>query len=85
MVGLKVVQHLIDDEIAVILTMGLRWVIRMPHIQANHGLLTTLSKWLHSEHNTFHLPTSLALITLEDVYHILQVPCYGDLVSCTFD
>ena len=43
-----------------------------------------LAEWWHNEHNTFHLLTREASITLEDVYCILQVPCYGDSVSCLF-
>lgn len=65
--------------------MGLRWVIQMPHIRANHRLLTAVAEWWHSENNTFHLTTREALITLEDVYRILQVLCYGELVSGLFD
>ena len=81
MVGLHVVDHLSDDEQAALSSMGLRWVIQMSHIRENHGLLTALAERWHSEHNTFHLPTGEALITLEDVYLILQVPCHGEPVS----
>ena len=31
------------------------------------------------------MPTREETNTLEDVYHILRVPCYGDLVGSTFD
>ena len=81
MVGFHIVQYLSDDEHAAISTIGLRWVIQMPHIWANHGLLTALAERWHSEHNTSHLPTGEALITLEDIYQILRVPCHGEPIS----
>lgn len=71
MVGLHLLYYLSDDEKATISTMGLQWVIWMPHIQENHGLLTALAERWHSEHNTFHFLTGKASITLEDVYRIL--------------
>ena len=79
--GLCVFPYLSGEELAALHRMGLKWIIRMPHVWVNHDLLTTLAKRWHSEHNTFHLPTGEASITLEDVYHILQVPCHGELVS----
>ena len=82
MVGLRVLDHVSDEEQAALSAMGLRWVVQMPHIRANHGLLTALAERWHSEHNTFHLPTGEASITLEDVYRILRVPCHGEPVSC---
>ena len=54
----------------------------MPHIHANHGFLIALAERWHSEHNTFHLLTGEASITLEDVYFILRLPCHGEMVSC---
>ena len=71
MVGLCVLDHLSDDEKTALSVMGFQWVVQMPHIRANHGLLTVLAERWHSEHNTFHLPTGEASITLEDVYRIL--------------
>lgn len=82
MVGLWVVDYLSDEEQTAVVVLGLWWVIRMPHIWADHGLLTALAERWHSEHNTFHLPIGEASITLEDVYRILRVPCHGDPVSC---
>lgn len=61
--------------------MGFSYLLEIPHIWENHGLLTTLEKRWHREYNTFHLPTREATITLEDVYQILHVPIHGDAVS----
>lgn len=80
-VGLRILQHLYDDEKAYILKMGLIWLTNMPHIWENHKFLSALAKWWHNEHNIFHLSTSEATITLEDVYHILHVPCYAKPMS----
>lgn len=83
--GLHVPQHLTDDKRATISSMGLKWVIQMLHIWMNHRFLIVLAERWHSENKIFHLPTREATITLEDVYHILWVPCYDDLVSFMFD
>ena len=69
--GLHVLPYLSGEELAALHRMGLKWIIRMPHVQTNHGLLTALAERWHSEHNTFHLPMGEASITLEDVYCIL--------------
>ena len=78
---LLVLPYLSDEERAALYRMGLKLIIWMPHVRANHGLLTALAEWWHNEHNTFHLSTGEASITLEDVYRILRVPCHDELVS----
>lgn len=81
MTGLHCVWDLDDPGKDDLASMGFGFLLDMPHIQANHGLLTALAERWHSEHDTFHLPTGEATITLEDVYQILQVPSHGDPVS----
>jgi hypothetical protein len=80
-VGLRLLRHLTDEETIALRSMGFGYLLRMPHVRANHGMLTALAERWHSEHNTFHLPTGEATITLEDVYRILRVPCIGEPVS----
>ncbi|GLJ17130.1 hypothetical protein SUGI_0296410 [Cryptomeria japonica] len=61
--------------------MGLRHVLYVPEFRANMGLLTALVERWHSETCTFHLPMGEMIVTLEDVYRILQIP--GDTgVGC---
>lgn len=57
----------------------------MPKITHNRGLLTELAKRWHSEHNTFHLPSSEISVTLEDVYRILHILVIGELVQYDFE
>lgn len=83
-VGLHIFHHLEDDWKVSINTMGFKWLLNMPHIQVNQKLLTSWVEWWHSEHNTFHLPTGEATITVKDVYHILHIPCHGDPMSMIF-
>ena len=42
--------------------------------------MAVVDRW-HSEHKTFHLLTSEATITLEDVYRILHVLSHNNAVS----
>lgn len=52
----------------------------MPHIRLNRGLLMTLAEQWHSDHNTFHLPTSEMTVMPEDVWRILRIPFVGEIV-----
>lgn len=80
-VGLCVLHHLEDDKKVIITSIGLRWLIYISHIWVNHRFLTALAEQWHSKNNTFCWPTGEAIITLEDVYSILRVPCHGDPMS----
>ena len=73
-------RHLFTDDTIVLKTMGFSWLLYMPHIWVNHGLLIDFVERWHGEHNTFHFRTSEATITLEDVHCILRVPFHGDLI-----
>lgn len=46
----------------------------------NRALITALVEWWHSEMCLFHLPTSEASITLEDVWWILHIWIHGEQV-----
>lgn len=59
---------------------GLSSLLDMPRPLINRGLLTTLAKRWHSEHNTFHLPTGEITVTPEDVYWILCIPVMGNII-----
>ena len=63
------------------LSMGLKWVIHMPHIWVNHELLSALAEQWHNRHNTFQLSIDEDTITLEDVFYISSVPFYGEPMS----
>lgn len=55
-------------------------LVGMPRYWVNHGLLTTLAEWWHSDDKTFHLSTKEMMITSKDVYRILHNPVMGELV-----
>lgn len=63
---------------------GLHHLLYMPDITHNMGLLTTLAKRWHSEHNTFHLPMGEISVMLEDVYRILHILVTSELVQYDF-
>lgn len=79
-VNLRHVTHLDDANRGRLEIVGFGWFLQMLHIWPNHGLLIALAEWWNSEHNNFHLPIIEATITLEDVYHILQVSSHGDFM-----
>ena len=52
----------------------------MPEIRSKNGLLTALVERWHLEMSSFHLPIGEAIVTLEDVWHILKVLIEIELV-----
>lgn len=46
----------------------------------DHALITAFVERWQPETNSFHLPDGEYTITLEDVHHILRIPCEGDPV-----
>lgn len=58
-----------------------RYLLQMPNICVNHGMLTTLVERFHSEHNTFHLPIGEMTIMPQDIYRILRIPFDGDKID----
>ena len=66
LVELQCIHDLDDPRRVDLVAMGFIWLLDMPHIWLNHELLTALTKWWHNKHNTFHLPTGDASITLEN-------------------
>lgn len=78
---MALVHDLSEVEQAHVDMCGLTHLMRLPDIRLNHGILTALVEWFHSEHNTFHLPVGELTITPEDVYRILRIPFAGDKVE----
>lgn len=68
------------EERAVIKAMGLRHVLYVPEFQVNMGLLTALAERWHSKTCAFHLSMGEMIVTLEDVYRILQISIDGELI-----
>lgn len=56
---------------------GFEYLIWLPKIRVNHGLLIDLIERFHSKTQTFHLPIGEITVTLEDVYKILRIPFHG--------
>ena len=69
-----------EGEREVLASLGLYHITFMPEIRSNSGLLTALAERWHSEMSSFHLPTTEATMTLEDVWHILRILIIGELV-----
>lgn len=53
---------------ATIYAMGLRYIMFMPEIQANTGLLTALTERWYLDTFLFHLSMGEMSVTLDDVY-----------------
>lgn len=75
--------ELTDEETTLIKHLGLYHILHLPEVTTNRVMITILVKRWHSETCYFHLPTSEASITLEDVWCILNIPIHGAQV--TFD
>ncbi|GLJ21186.1 hypothetical protein SUGI_0387900 [Cryptomeria japonica] len=73
--------RLTHAEIDCIMTTGLYEVMYMPVIRMNHGLITALVERWHSETCIFYLAQGEMTVTLEDVWHILQIPIQRELVT----
>lgn len=74
---MRLVHELSDAKRAHIDLYGFRYLLQMPDIHVNHGMLTALVDHFHSEHNTFHLPVGEMTITLEDIYMNLRISFAG--------
>ncbi|XP_057873905.2 protein MAIN-LIKE 1-like [Cryptomeria japonica] len=83
--GLDLRDHLLDEDVAHIRHLGLYHVLHLREITTNRALITALVERWHFETCTFHLPTSEASITLEDVWRILHIPIHGDRVVYDHD
>lgn len=60
---------------------GLRYLLYIPNIRTNRGRLTAFVERSHSNHDTFHFPTSEISVILEDLYMILCIPINSELVN----
>lgn len=60
---------------------GFGFLLQMPDIHVNHGMLTALLERFHYEYNTFHLPVGEMTITPENIYTILRISFAGDKVD----
>lgn len=58
----------------------LGFITCMPVVCTHLAMMTTLIKRWHSETSSFHLSTSEATITLEDVWHFLRLSIQGECV-----
>ena len=71
----------LDPQIAAyIVDAGLEGLLRVPNIDPDHALITTLVKRWRSEMHSFHLPHGEMTITLQDMEVIMGVPIDGLLV-----
>lgn len=52
---MRLSRELSDAERGHIGLCGFGYLLQMPDIHVNHGMLTSLVEHFHSEHNTFHL------------------------------
>ena len=71
---------MIEGEREVLASLGLFHITFMSEIRSNSGLLTTLVERWHSKMSLFHLPLGEAIVTLEDVWCILKIHKYRELV-----
>ena len=78
--GLILRHGMTEGEREVLVSLGLYHIMFMPKIRSNNGLLTALAERWHSKTSSFHLSTEEAIVTLEDVWHILRIPIYVELV-----
>ena len=69
-----------DYEREVLASLGLYHIMFMPEIKRSNGLLIALVERWNSETSSFHLPIGEAIVTLEDVWHILQIPISREMV-----
>ena len=70
--------------VAYITNAGLDELLRVPHMDLDHALITTLVERWRPETHSFHLPHGEMTITLQDMEVIMGVPVDGLLVvGCT--
>ena len=68
----------LDPQIATYITdAGLDGLLRVPHMDLDHALITALVERWWSEMHSFHLPHSEMTITLQDMEVIMGVPVDG--------
>lgn len=65
--------------------MGLWYITYARPIRTHLGMISVLVERWHSETPSFHLPTSEATITLEDVWRILRLSIHGQHVIFDID
>ena len=71
----------LDPQIAAyIVDVGLEGLLRVPNIDHDLALITTLVKRWRPEMHSFHLPHGEMTITLQDMEVIMGVPVDGLLV-----
>ena len=64
-----------DPQIATYITdVGLDGLLRVPHMDLNHALITVLVERWRLETHSFHLPHGEMIITLQDMKVIMGVP-----------
>ena len=57
--------------------MGFEGLFKLPNLEVDHALITTLVKCWRPETHTFHLPHEEMGITLQDIEVMLGVPVDG--------
>ena len=68
----------LDPRIAAYITdAGLDGLLRVPHMDLDHALITALVERWRSETHSFHLPHGEMTITLQDMEVIMGVPVDG--------
>ena len=68
----------LDPRIACyIIEAGFEGLFKVPEMEVDHALITTLVEHWHSETHTFHLPHGEIGITLQDIEVMLGVPIDG--------
>ena len=68
----------LDPRIATYITdAGLDGLLRVPHMDIDHALITALVERWRSEMHSFHLPYGEMTITLQDMEVIMGVPVDG--------
>ena len=74
----------LDPRIAAYITnVGLDRLLRVPNIDLDHALITTLVKRWWPETHSFHLPHGEMTITLQDMEDIIGVPVNDPVVGFT--
>ncbi|XP_075636640.1 serine/threonine-protein phosphatase 7 long form homolog [Castanea sativa] len=69
---------LLDPRIATYITnAGLDGLLRVPHMDLDHALITVLVERWRPETHSFHLPHGEMTITLQDIEVIMGVPVHG--------
>ena len=70
--------------VAYITDVGLDGLLRVPHMDLDHALITALVERLWPETHSFHLSHSEMTITLQDMEVIIGIPVDGlPVVGCT--